>query len=158
MREWLAGHAELLEDLVQWQAEDARDAVEETEFGLPEAGGNGGPAEHWLQVATAAQRLRVIHQRLTDSDTARPVHQALKELTSLLRSVDNYLSRAAVRGIPAPSRQELAAAAAAAPAPFAQAQDATAALAGLQQAWREWARTWSPSSSWAKWNGTRSSA
>lgn len=142
IRQWLDGHGELLEEFARWPAGDAEDAVQEV--GAPDPVGSPGFAEHWLQVAAVGQWLRVIQQRLAEADTARPRDDALSQLGTLLRSVDNYLDRTAARGIPGPSSTELAAAAAAGPAPFDRPQDATAALADLKQTWHDWAQDLGP--------------
>ncbi|MGW6145462.1 hypothetical protein, partial [Streptomyces sp. NPDC055140] len=135
--QWLADHRALLDDVTPWHAQATQDALANAVASIPAEGGNGGPDEHWLAMAEAHQHLLFLHGELTADDGARPLHQPLAQLNTLLRVSDNYLARAAVRGRPDGSRASLRRVAG--KTTFTSLPEAGAALAGLQAAWREWA-------------------
>ncbi|MDF3303334.1 hypothetical protein, partial [Streptomyces tropicalis] len=138
--QWLAEHRALIEDVTPWHAQATEDALADAAASLPEPGGSGGPAEHWRAMSEVHQHLLLLRAELTDKGEARPLHPALTQLTILLRHSDNYLDRAAARGMPEHASLRRTAGKNA----YTTAEQAVAALAGLQAAWREWAEEVGP--------------
>ncbi|MET9110525.1 hypothetical protein, partial [Streptomyces zhihengii] len=140
--QWLAEHRSLIEDVTPWHAQATEAALAGAAASLPAPGGNGGPAGHWRAMSEAHQHLLLLRTELIDNGGARPLHPALTQLTILLRHSDNYLARAALRGMPDVRRASLRPAAK--KNAYTSPQQAVAALAGLQAAWREWAEEIGP--------------
>ncbi|MFE1781109.1 helicase-related protein, partial [Streptomyces sp. NPDC059506] len=140
--QWLTEHRALIKDVTPWHAQATEDALVDAAVSLPEPGENGGPAEHWRAMSEVHQHLLLLRAELTDKGEARPLHQALTQLTILLRHSDNYLNRAAARGMPELRQSTLRRAAG--KNAYTSPQQAVAALASLQAAWREWAEEAGP--------------
>ncbi|MGY3243676.1 hypothetical protein ACVWYT_003125, partial [Streptomyces sp. TE4109] len=142
MNLWLSEHRALLEDFTPWHVEATEEAMADAAVSIPAEGGNGGPPEHWLAMSTVHQHLKLLQVEASTRGEARPLHHALTQLSILLRRSDNYLARAASRGMPTPSRARLRSAAG--KSTYARPQDAVAALADLQSAWQTWAQEIGP--------------